>query len=138
MIITNAETDLAVMIAVRHGTAHAALDADEDLEFLFTRLREKRLDVDIEVRADSDFGVPQMYEVSERLGVWYTFRIGMISRLQRASDDFLAQAAEVSGWHVGPGADRDHEGRSARGGHQSPSRRHQSARRADCPAMRLL
>ncbi len=41
LIITNAETDLTVMIALRHGTAHAALGADEDLEYLVTRLREK-------------------------------------------------------------------------------------------------
>jgi len=94
LIITNAETDLTVMIALRHGTAHAALGAGEDLEFLVTRLREKWPDVDIEVRADSGFGVPSMYDVCERLGVWYTFGIGMNSRLKRESDDLLAQAIE--------------------------------------------
>lgn len=40
------------MVALRHGTAHAALGADEDLEFLVTKLRERWPDVDIEVRAD--------------------------------------------------------------------------------------
>ncbi len=92
LIITNAETDLTVMVALRHGTAHAALGANDDLEFLVTRLREKWPDVDIEVRADSGFGVPSMYEVCERLGVWYTFGIGMNSRLKRESDDLLSQA----------------------------------------------
>jgi hypothetical protein len=73
LIVTNAETDLVVMVALRHGTAHAALGADDDLEYLVTRLRQKWPDVDIEVRADSGFGVPQMYDVCERLGIWYTF-----------------------------------------------------------------
>jgi hypothetical protein len=94
LIITNAETDLTVMIALRHGTAHAALGADEDLEYLVTRLREQWPDVQIDVRGDSGFGVPAMYEVCERLGVWYTFGIGMNSRLQRETDDLLAQALQ--------------------------------------------
>lgn len=94
LIITNAETDLTVMVALRHGTAHAALGADEDLEYLVTRLRQKWPDVDIEVRADSGFGVPRMYEVCERLGIWYTFGIGMNSRLKQASDELLAEAVE--------------------------------------------
>jgi hypothetical protein len=94
LIITNAETDLTVMVALRHGTAHAALGADEDLEYLVTRLRQKWPDVDIEVRADSGFGVPRMYAVCERLGIWYTFGIGMNSRLKQESDELLAEAVE--------------------------------------------
>jgi len=92
LIITNAETGLVVMVALRHGTAHAALGADEDLEYLVTRLRQKWPDVDIEVRADSGFGVPKMYEVCERLGIWYTFGISMNSRLKAESEALLAQA----------------------------------------------
>lgn len=94
LVITNADTGLVVMLALRHGTAHAALGADEDLEYLVTRLRDKWPDVDIEVRADSGFGVPRMYEVCERLGIWYTFGIGMNSRLKAASDELLAEAVE--------------------------------------------
>jgi hypothetical protein len=94
LIITNADTGLVVMVALRHGTAHAALGADEDLEYLVTRLRQKWPDVDIEVRADSGFGVPRMYAVCERLGIWYTFGIGMNSRLKQASDELLAEAVE--------------------------------------------
>jgi hypothetical protein len=94
LIITNADTGLVVMVALRHGTAHAALGADEDLEYLVTQARRKWPDVDIEVRADSGFGVPRMYEVCERLGIWYTFGIGMNPRLKAESDDLLAQAVE--------------------------------------------
>jgi hypothetical protein len=94
LIVTNAETGLVVMVALRHGTAHAALGADDDLEYLITRLRQKWPDVDIEVRADSGFGVPRMYEVCERLGIWYTFGIGMNSRLKRESEELLTEAVE--------------------------------------------
>ncbi len=92
LIITNAETGLVVMIALRHGTAHAALGADDDLEFLVQRIRARWPDVDIEVRADSGFGVPRMYQVCERLGLWYTFGIGMNPRLKRESHDLLDEA----------------------------------------------
>src|SRR5690606_18172798 len=47
LIITNAETGLVVMVALRHGTAHAGLGADADSEDLATRLRQKWPEVDI-------------------------------------------------------------------------------------------
>lgn len=94
LIVTHAETGQVVMVALRHGTAHAALGADEDLELLVTKLRERWPDVDVEVRADSGFGVPTMYEVCERLGVWYTFGIGMNSRLKRETEQLLAEAEQ--------------------------------------------
>jgi hypothetical protein len=94
LIITNAETGLVAMVSLRHGTAHAALGAEDDLEYLVGRVRERWPDVDIEVRADSGFGVPAMYKLCERLGVWYTFGIGMNCRLKRDSDALLAQAVE--------------------------------------------
>jgi hypothetical protein len=89
LVITNAETSLVVFLSLRHGTAHAALGADEDLEFVITKVRQRWPAVDIEVRADSGFGVPKMYEVCERLNVWYTFGYGMNVRLKRASEDLL-------------------------------------------------
>lgn len=97
LIITNAETNLVVMIALRHGTAHASLGADEDLEYLIGRLRERWPDVDLEVRADSGFGVPAMYEVCERLGVWYTLGFCMYPGLKRASDELMSTAVDQFG-----------------------------------------
>lgn len=94
LIITNAETGLVVFVSLRHGTAHSSLGADEDLEFVVTKIRQRWPDVDLEVRADSGFGVPAMYEVCERLNVWYTFGIGMNSRLKAESEDLLQQAVE--------------------------------------------
>ena len=89
LIITNTETGLTVSVSLRHGTAHASLGADEDLEIIITKLRERWPDVDIEVRADSGFGVPVMYAVCERLNVWYTFGYSMNCRLQAESEALL-------------------------------------------------
>lgn len=68
LVITCAHNDLVVMVSLRHGTAHAALGADEDLEYLVGRLRAAWPGVQIEVRGDAGFGVPWMYDVCERLG----------------------------------------------------------------------
>lgn len=97
LVVTNAETGLVVMVSLRHGTAHSALGADDDLEYLVRRVRERWPGVEIEVRGDSGFGVPPMYDVCERLEVWYTFGIAVNPRLQRESEDLLAQA--VSQYH---------------------------------------
>ena len=56
-----------------HGTAAASLGADDDLEYLVTRLRAAWPNVRIRVRGDGGFGNPTMYEVSERLEITYTY-----------------------------------------------------------------
>lgn len=123
LVITNAETGLVVALSLRHGTAHAALGADDDLEHLVGRMRERWPDVDIEVRADrpgrnvrkagmqagrytaarspgrvtpptAGFGVPDMYEVCERLRVWYTLGFAMNARLKTLTEDLQTQATK--------------------------------------------
>ena len=71
-LITCAQNDLVVMVCLLHGTAHAALGADDDLEYLVGRLRAKWPDVVIELRGDSGMAVPVMYDVCERLEMQYT------------------------------------------------------------------
>jgi hypothetical protein len=93
LVITCANNDALVMVSLRPGTAHAALGADDDLEYLVGRLRAAWPGVQIEVRADAGFGVPAMYAVCERLGLIYTFGLSGNVVLQRRSDPLLAQAA---------------------------------------------
>ena len=93
-LITCAQNDLVVMACLLHGTAHAALGADDDLEYLVGRLRAKWPDVVIELRGDSGMAVPAMYDVCERLEVQYTFGLRLNAVLQRQSDAWLAQAVE--------------------------------------------
>lgn len=91
-VITCADNDQVVMLCLLFGTAPPTLGAEDDLEWLVRRLREVWPDVDIELRADSGFAVPLMYDVCERLRVWYTFGLRMNPVLQRESEDLLADA----------------------------------------------
>lgn len=92
-LITCAENDLVLSVALLYGSAHPALGADEDLEYVVDRLREAWPGVRIHIRGDSGFGLPLMYEACERLGVDYTFGIGMNARLKKYSDSLLETAA---------------------------------------------
>lgn len=92
--ITCAENDMVLLVGLRHGTCHAALGADNDLRYLMGRLRDAWPDVQIQIRGDSGFGLPKMYDVCQELKLDFTFGIGMNSRLREASDDLLKQAVE--------------------------------------------
>jgi hypothetical protein len=90
--ITCVENDWVLSVALLYGSAHPALAADEDLEYVVDRLREAWPGVRLHVRGDCGFGVPAMYEVCERLEVDYTFGIGMNARLKKSSDWLLETA----------------------------------------------
>jgi len=91
-VITCAENDLVLNVTLLYGSAHPALGADEDLEYVVRRLREAWPGVEIHVRGDSGFGVPAMYDICERLEVDYTLGIGMNARLKKYSDWLLETA----------------------------------------------
>src|SRR6516164_8872303 len=91
LVISCAENDQIVMLSLRHGTAAASLGADDDLEYLVTRLRAVWPNVRIRVRGDGGFGNPTMYEVCERLEITYTFGLSTNAVLQRASAELLAE-----------------------------------------------
>jgi hypothetical protein len=92
--ITCAENDAVAMICLLHGTAHAALGAEDDVAYLAARLREAWPDVQIHVRGDSAFGVPKMFAVCERLRLDYSFGVRMNAVLKAESDDLLQRAVE--------------------------------------------
>lgn len=92
LFITCPDNDQFVMLSLRPGNVHAALGADDDLEYLVQRLRQVWPDVVIVVRADSAFGIPRMYDVCERLRLIYTFGLSANAVLQRQSEPLLDQA----------------------------------------------
>lgn len=92
LVLTSADTDQVVMLSLRHGTATAWLGADDDLEYLVSRLRAAWPTVRILVRGDAGFGKPVMLEACERLGVDYTFGLSANPVLQRESEELLAAA----------------------------------------------
>jgi hypothetical protein len=95
LVITCADNVQIVMVSLRHGTASASLGADDDLEYLVTRVRAAWPNVRIRVRGDGGFGNPTMYEVSERLEITYTCGLSTNAVLQRASEELLAEAARL-------------------------------------------
>jgi hypothetical protein len=72
------------------------LGADDDREYLASRMRAAWPTVRIVVRGEAGFGKPVMFDVCERLGVEYTFGLSAHAVLQRQSADLLAEA--VRGW----------------------------------------
>lgn len=90
--ITCAENDAVVLIGLRHGTCHASLGVDDDLQYLVGRLRAVWPDVQIVVRADSGFATPLVYQVCDDLRVTFTIGLGMNARLKKMSEDLLEQA----------------------------------------------
>jgi hypothetical protein len=91
-VMTCAENDLVLNLCLLYGSAHPALGAAEDLQYVVGRLREAWPDVRIHVRGDSGLAVPEMYAVCERLEVDYTFGFGMNARLKKCSDSLLETA----------------------------------------------
>jgi hypothetical protein len=95
IVFTCADNDAVVLVGLRHGTCHASLGVDDDLQYLVGRFRAVWPDVHITVRADSGFATPLMYKVCDDLGVTFTIGIGMNPRLKKLSEDLLAQALKA-------------------------------------------
>jgi Transposase DDE domain group 1 len=95
LIVTCANNDLVVMVSLRHGSAHAALGADDDLDFLFCRLRTAWPNVRLYVRGDAAFGIPRMYDVCQRWDAFYTFGLNANQVLQRWTALLLATAVDL-------------------------------------------
>jgi Transposase DDE domain group 1 len=90
--ITCADNDQTVVLSLRPGAVHAALGADDDLEYLVRRLRHAWPGVHLHVRGDAGYGMPWMYHVCERLSVDYTFGIAANNVLKKRSASLLEQA----------------------------------------------
>jgi len=83
---------MVVMPCLLYGSANASLGASDDVAYLVGRLRQVWPDIDIELRADSGFGVPEMFDACERLRIWYSIGFGMNPVLTRNSQDLLDEA----------------------------------------------
>jgi hypothetical protein len=77
---------------LRAGNVHAALGAEDDLEYLVRRVRAVWPDVILHIRGDAGFGMPWMLTMSDRLGVDYSYGLATNAVLKRRSDRLLEQA----------------------------------------------
>jgi len=92
--ITCAENDQVVMACLLHGTAAAALGAEDDLSYLVGRLRGAFPDVRIVLRADSGLSVPSVYAACERLQIEYSIGFGMNPTLVNWSHKLFSHCVE--------------------------------------------
>jgi hypothetical protein len=90
-VVTCAQNDTVVMASLLFGIAPAFLGFDRDLDYLVNRLRAAWPDVQIELRADSGFASPEVYDACESLRLFYTIGLGMNSVLKRRSEEILSQ-----------------------------------------------
>jgi DDE family transposase len=95
LLITCAQTDQFVMLSLRPGAVHAALGADDDLEYLVRRLRQVWPGLRILVRGDGGFGVPWMYDVCECLDIEFTYGLATNKVLERRSNALLQRAVDA-------------------------------------------
>lgn len=92
LVVTCAENDQIVLLALRPGNVPAALGAEDDLEYLVRRLRAAWPEVQIYIRGDAGFGMPWMLNMSDRLRIDYSYGLASNAVLKRLSDVLLAQA----------------------------------------------
>lgn len=92
LVISEPTTRHVFSAWLRHGTAHAALGAEDDLLRVVAALRKERPDIRIHVRGDAAFGIPKMYAVCEDNGLSYTFGLSTNARLKATAEPLLDRA----------------------------------------------
>jgi hypothetical protein len=94
-VITCAQNDMVAMVCLLYGSARPSLGAEADLAYLVRRLRDVWPDLDIELRADSGFGMPALMQTCEELDVWYTIGAKLNPVLKRESAACLEEAVQT-------------------------------------------
>jgi hypothetical protein len=96
LVVFDGDTGELITAVLRAGNTHASRSAVALLKRIVSRLRERWPEVEIEIRADAGFAVPEIYEYCEEEGIGYT--IGLISnpRLEALAKDLLERAKRES------------------------------------------
>jgi len=92
LVVFDGDTDQLITVVLRPGNAHASWGAVAVLKRLVRQLRARWPDVSIELRADSGFAVPAVYEYCEREGIGYTIGLVPNPRLEAIAAPLLAEA----------------------------------------------
>jgi hypothetical protein len=96
LLVFDGETNQLITAVLRCGNTHASRGALSVLKRIVGRLKRAWPGVEVEIRADAGFAVPEIYEYCEREGIGYT--IGLISnpRLEALAQDLLERATRES------------------------------------------
>lgn len=92
LIISEPITKHVFVAWLRPGTMHASLGANEDLMRVVNALRRERPDIQIHVRADAGFAMPDMYATCDQNPLTFTFGFSTNARLKKQTEELLKQA----------------------------------------------
>jgi hypothetical protein len=92
LLVFDGETDQLITAVLRPGNAHGSRGAVAVLKRLVRALRGRWPGVRIELRADSGFAVPALYDYCEREGLAYTIGLVPNPRLEALAAPLLADA----------------------------------------------
>ncbi len=92
LLVFDGESGQLITAVLRPGNTHAGRGAVAVLRRVVGKLREAWSSVEIEIRADAGFAVPEIYDYCEKEGIDYT--IGLISnpRLEALAEGLLEEA----------------------------------------------
>jgi hypothetical protein len=92
LLVFDGDTGQLITAILRPGTVHASRFCVLALRRLIRLFRTRWPRVEIELRADSGFAIPRLYQFCERLGITYTIGLATNSRLTPLAHALLAEA----------------------------------------------
>lgn len=94
LLVFDGETDQLITAVLRSGTVHASHGVVPILKRLVQRFRQRWPGVTIELRADSGFAIPALYDYCEREGLDYTIGLIPNGRLEPIAAPLLEEAIQ--------------------------------------------
>lgn len=94
LLVFDGETDQLITAVLRPGTVHASRGVVPILKRIVATLRARWPGVTIDLRADSGFAVPALYDYCEATGIGYTLGLGRNARLEALATPLQDAAAE--------------------------------------------
>jgi hypothetical protein len=95
LLIFDGHTNQLITAVLRHGTVHASRGVVAILQRLVAAIRARWPQVSIELRADSGFALPALYDYCERERISYTIGLSPNTRLQALAAPLVAQAKQL-------------------------------------------
>jgi hypothetical protein len=92
LLVFDGDTNQLITAVLRHGTAHASRGVVAILTRLVAAIRARWPHVAIELRADSGFAIPALYEYCERERIDYTIGLAPNARLATLAAPLVEQA----------------------------------------------
>src|SRR5258708_18576295 len=92
LLIFDGHTNQLITAVLRHGTVPASRGVVAVLKRLVVAIRARWPQVGLELRADTGFAVPALYDYCQREGIAYTIGLAPNTRLQALAAPLVAEA----------------------------------------------